>query len=255
MPRPQRCRRICREPKYHCFSPAENESGVVILSLDEYEVIRLVDFERHTHEECAKLMEISRTTVTEIYDSVRFKIADSMVNGKRLEISGGNYRLCDGSNKMCCGRPCPKTERTEQNYTGGNTMKIAVAYENGEVFQHFGHTEAFKFYETDDDNNIINEEVVSTNGQGHSALAEFLVNNGVRFLICGGIGGGAQAALKEAGIFLYAGISGDADTAVKSLIAGTLEHNPVATCHHHDGEHDGEGHHCGEHGCGEHSCH
>ena len=254
MPRPQRCRRICGEPEYCCFIPDKKETGVVVLSLDEYEVVRLIDLKCCTHEECAQIMEISRTTVSEIYESARFKIADSLVNGRRLIISGGNYRLCEGSSKLCCGRPCPKMASEEPDYSGGEAMIIAVTYENGEVFQHFGHTEAFKLYETGVANSIIREEVVSTNGQGHSALADFLVKNNVRILICGGIGGGAQAALKEAGIILYAGISGNADAAVKALMDGTLEHNPAATCHHHDGE-NGEHHHCGEHGCGEHSCH
>ena len=78
-------------------------------------------------------------------------------------------------------------------------MKIAVTYENGQIFQHFGHTEQFKVYEFEG-KDIVNVEIVSTNGNGHGALAEFLVENGVDTLICGGIGGGAQAALAEAGI-------------------------------------------------------
>lgn len=255
MPRPQRCRRICREPDYHSFAPDDSESGVIVLNLDEYEVIRLVDLEKQTHEECARTMEISRTTVTEIYESARFKIADALVNGKRLEIFGGNYKICDGSSKACCGRSCPRKTLERQKITGGITMIIAVTYENGEVFQHFGHTEAFKIYETDENGKIIREEIVDTDGQGHGALADFLVSHNVNALICGGIGGGAQAALSDARINLFAGISGNADAAVKALIAGTLEHNPEANCHHHDEEHGGESHRCGDHGCGKHSCH
>lgn len=130
-------------------------------------------------------------------------------------------------------------------------MKIAVTYEDGQVFQHFGHTEQFKVYEVED-KKIVSSEVVGTNGQGHGALAGFLFGGGVDVLICGGIGGGARAALAEAGIKLYPGASGDADAQVEAFLAGNLDYDPDTTCSHH---HEGEEHSCGEHGCGEHSCH
>ena len=132
-------------------------------------------------------------------------------------------------------------------------MKIAVTYENGQIFQHFGHTENFKIYEVLG-KDIISSEVVSTNGSGHGALAGMLKSLNVAVLICGGIGGGAQAALAEAGIMLHGGVSGDADDAVKALLEGTLAFNPNVQCNHHGHEH-GEGHTCGNHGCGSHSCH
>lgn len=129
-------------------------------------------------------------------------------------------------------------------------MKIAVTYENGQIFQHFGHTETFKVYEVED-GKIISSEVVSTNGSGHGALAGVLNNLHADTLICGGIGGGARAALDEAGITLYGGVSGDADKAVEALLAGTLTYDPDVTCSHHDEQHhDGS---CGSHGCGDHS--
>lgn len=127
-------------------------------------------------------------------------------------------------------------------------MKIAVAYENGEVFQHFGHTEQFKLY-TVVDGKIVAEQVVGTNDSGHGALAGFLQNAGVDTLICGGIGGGAQEALRGAGIKLYGGVSGQADEAVAALLGGTLGFAPNVHCDHHDHEHGGEGLTCGEHGC------
>lgn len=132
-------------------------------------------------------------------------------------------------------------------------MKIAVTYENGQIFQHFGHTENFKIYDVLG-KDIISSQVVSTNGSGHGALAGMLKEHNVAVLICGGIGGGAQAALAEAGIMLYGGVSGNADDAVKALLEGTLAFNPNVQCNHHGHEH-GEGHTCGSHGCGSHSCH
>ena len=130
-------------------------------------------------------------------------------------------------------------------------MRIAVTYENGKIFQHFGHTEQFKVYDIEE-GKVIASEVVSTNGSGHGALAGVLTSLNAAVLICGGIGGGAQAALAEAGIKLFGGVSGDADKAVEAYLSGTLVYNPNVQCSHH-----GEHHHggtCGEHGCGSHTC-
>ena len=129
-------------------------------------------------------------------------------------------------------------------------MKIALTYDNGDIFQHFGKTEEFKVYEVEN-GSIVNEQVIGTNGSGHGALAGFLQNVGADVLICGGIGGGAQMAMREAGIKLYGGNSGNADAAVKAFLANTLIQNSNPTCDHHEHEH-GEGHTCGEHGCGKH---
>ena len=132
-------------------------------------------------------------------------------------------------------------------------MKIAVTYADGMIFQHFGHTASFKLYEVEN-NEIKSAEVVDTNGSGHGALAGFLTAHGVDCLICGGIGGGAQTALADAGIKLYGGVSGDADDAVEALLAGKLSFNPNVRCNHHHHEH-GNGHTCGSYDCGSHSCH
>ena len=126
--------------------------------------------------------------------------------------------------------------------------RIAVTYENGEVFQHFGHTEEFKVYEVED-GKIINSEIIGSNGSGHGALAGLLDEKKIDVLICGGIGGGAQAALAERGIELCAGASGNADETVKAYLRGELV-NTGANCNHH-----GEGHSCGEHSCGDHEDH
>lgn len=132
-------------------------------------------------------------------------------------------------------------------------MKIAVTYENGQVFQHFGHTEHFKIY-TCENGKVVSSLVVSPNGIGHGALGEYLRGVGAEVLLCGGIGGGAQNALTNAGIKFFGGVSGDADKAVEAYLDGKLEYDPNAHCDHH-----GEGHECGGHheeghqcGCGGH---
>ena len=130
-------------------------------------------------------------------------------------------------------------------------MKIAVTYENGEIFQHFGHTEQFKVYDIED-GKMVSSQVVGSDGSGHGALAGLLSDNGIDVLICGGIGGGAQTALANAGIKLYGGVSGSADAAVQAFLDGRLDYDPDVMCDHHEHE---EGHSCGSHGCGEHGCH
>ena len=251
MPRPQRCRRICAFPDYAVFGPVGGEAQAqVTLTLDEYETIRLVDLEGLTHSQCAERMEVSRTTVTEVYESARRKLARMVVEGRGLVISGGNYRLCDGSSP--CAVPCGRGN-FKLNEKGTNTMRIAVTYENGTIFQHFGHTAQFKIYDVVD-GAVGASAVVDTMGSGHGALAGFLAAHKVDTLICGGIGGGAQMALGEAGIKIYGGVSGNADEAVAALLAGALDYNPNVRCSHHDHEHGEEGHTCGDHGCGSHSC-
>lgn len=126
-------------------------------------------------------------------------------------------------------------------------MKIAVTYEDGKVFQHFGHTEHFKIYRIDGDK-VAESMAIGTDGNGHGALAGFLKGQGVDVLICGGIGAGAKQALADAGIKLYGGVSGGADRAVEELLDGTLAHDPDVSCSHHgEDQTHGEGHSCGHH--------
>ena len=127
-------------------------------------------------------------------------------------------------------------------------MKIAATYDNGNIFQHFGKTEFFKVYEVED-NKVVSSEVIGSNGTGHGALAGLLAEQGISVLICGGIGGGAQSALAEAGIEVCSGAQGDADTAVDAYLKGELVSTGVNCDHHH---HE-DGHSCGSHENG-HSC-
>ena len=128
-------------------------------------------------------------------------------------------------------------------------MKLAVTYEDGKVFQHFGHSAQFKLYEAEN-GEIVCSEILDANGTGHGALAELLKRQDIDVLICGGIGGGAQAALAEQGIELCAGAQGSADEAVAAYLRGELI-NTGANCDHHHGEE----HACGSQGCGDHGCH
>ena len=252
MPRRQRRRWIGGYPDYWEFSPEEQTAGTpVVMTLDEFETIRLLDREGLTQEQCAERMGVSRPTVTAIYDSARKKVAEALVDGKRLQLRGGSYQLH--------GQSAPNISQK-----GTNHMRIAVTYENGEIFQHFGHTKQFKLYDVAD-GKIVTEQIVDTNGSGHGALAGFLKAAQADALICGGIGMGARNALAEAGITLYGGVNGSADAAAQALAQGSLQFDPDAKCDHHGhhhgedhdcghhGHHHGEGHDCGHHGgCGHH---
>lgn len=256
MPRPRKCRKVCHFPHILAFDPvgAPAPLSPVILTVDEYETIRLIDREGLSQEQCAQRMAVARTTVQQIYADARGKLADVLVDGRPLRIEGGDFRLCDGRS-ACCPPDCFKRQVHQQHEKpkGEHIMRIAVTYENGQIFQHFGHTEFFKVYDVTD-GQITASQVVSTNGSGHGALAGVLTALNADLLICGGIGGGARMALDAAGIQLCGGVQGDADQAVADYLSGKLNFDPNVRCSHHDGH--GEGHTCGDHGCGSgHSCH
>lgn len=257
MSRPRKYRKVCHFPQSLSFSPTEASEGkeAILLTVDEYETIRLIDREGLSQEACGDRMGVARTTVQLIYASAREKLARMLVEGRSLQITGGDFRLCDGAQN--CGQTLCYKQRFNQQYAkpkGDDNMRIAVTYENGNIFQHFGHTQWFKIYDVQDAK-ILSSEIVDTNGSGHGALAGVLTALRADVLICGGIGGGAQMALAAAGIQLYGGVSGNADAAVEALLTGSLLYNPNIRCDHHGEHHHGEGHNCGNHGCGSHGCH
>ena len=242
MPRTTKCRRIYGFPDYYSFIPEDADAGrieTITLSLDEFETIRLLDHEGLNQEECAVRMGVARTTVTAMYESARKKLVSAVVEGKRLCIAGGNIEIDRERNVLS----------VDIKSKGEKTMRVAVTYDNGNVFGHFGRTEQFKVYDIED-GKIVSSKILDTNGEGCGALAGILNIADVDALICGGIGGGAQMALEEAGIKLYAGASGSTDAAVEALIAGTLDASGEANCDHHDHE-EAHGHSCGHGRCHE----
>lgn len=252
MARPLKCRKVCHFPQAIEFSPMDalTEKEPVILTIDEYEALRLIDKEGFSQEQCASFMQIARTTVQRIYENARKKLADCIVDVRPLRIEGGDFWLCNGQSANCGYDGCFKQRYNQQHekQKGDNIMRIAVTYENGEIFQHFGHTEQFKVYDVQD-GKVVASEVVDTNGNGHGALAGVPNALNADMLICGGIGAGAQAALAAAGIKLYGGVSGNADDAVEAFLADKLEYNPNVQCNHHN-HHHAEQHTCTSHGCG-----
>jgi predicted Fe-Mo cluster-binding NifX family protein len=219
------------------------------MTIEEFETIRLIDLAGASQAECARSMDIARTTVQSIYSCARHKLAAALVNGCTLLIEGGDYRLCSAHapERSCCWQKhCPRIYAGQKIERTDNKMKIAIPYDNEQVFQHFGKAAAFKIY-TADAGKISSHDVISTNGSGHGALVGFLQEQGVDTVICGGIGFGAQEGLAAAGIKVCAGASGSCDDAINGLLAGTFTGNPNATCDHH-----GHGSSCGQHHCGQH---
>lgn len=255
MPRPKKSRKVCHFPHTLEFLPvrAGEEAEPVVLTVDEFEAIRLIDHEGLSQELCGESMGVARATVQQIYAGAREKLAAVLVEGRPLRIAGGDYRLCRGGERSCGG--CFK-QRFYERYAkskGDHDMRIAVTYEDGQVFQHFGHTRQFKIYDVAE-GRVTASQVADTGGSGHGALAGVLNALNADVLICGGIGGGAQEALAAAGIRLYGGVSGSADEAVEAFLAGNLAYNPDVRCDHHGEHHHHEGG-CGSHGCGdEHHC-
>ena len=246
MPRPEKLKRVERLPRCCRFSGQRTGECVpqISISVEEFETLRQIDYQGRTQAECAQRMGVGRSTVQALYNEARKKVARFLVEGAELTITGGLYTVQ------------PREGRSRQ------TMKVAVTYEDGQVFQHFGHTQQFKIYDVED-GEVVRSQVVDTNGSGHGALAGFLKELGVQVLICGGIGGGARLALSEAGIALYGGASGDADAQVQAFAEGSLFYDPDALCmehgaghgcgHHHEDGHGCGHHHEGGHGCGHHS--
>lgn len=218
-----------REGSYNTAEEAE-----VTIGLDEYETIRLIDLEGFTQEECAAKMGVARTTTQAIYSSARKKMAEFLVNGGLMHISGGDVIFSE------------EVENRGFNRKRGEKMKIAVTYDNGNVYQHFGHSKQFRLFDIEQ-GKIVREEIIDTQGSGHGKLAPLLKQHGVDVLICGGIGEAARKMLADNDIRLYGGVSGDVRKAVENLLNGELDFDSEAACKgHSEGEHSCTGHSCGE---------
>lgn len=266
MPRPCRCRRVCSEPLVETFgpNPAAEDGTVdpVFLLVEEYETLRIVDYEGRTHEQCAAQMRVSRTTVTEIYERARHKVADALVNGRTLVIRGGNYEVCEGACAHECAGRCRwkygELASALENLLGDEIMRIAIPVKNENIYQHFGMASTFKVYDIEE-KRVVNTFFIESAGTCHGAKVGPLVDNQVDCVICGGIGEGAVGQLSGAGIFLIAGVSGDADEAVEAALSHSLKSDLAAAAaksrhqyrHQHGRGGEGCGCGCGGHGHGQ----
>ncbi|HZK19224.1 MAG TPA: DUF134 domain-containing protein [Treponemataceae bacterium] len=234
MSRPRKIRRISELPrctrfypqkkialhninKNTCFISATDTKNSIIMSIEEYETIRLIDYKNFTQEECAVQMNVARTSVTAMYNNARKKIALSLVESRILEIDGGDYMECQG-------RFCHNTkEQTQHSDDTRFTMKLAVPCNEDTIFQRFGLTGTFKMYSIEH-GKIIKTTDTSVGTAEHRELVDFLLNEKIDSLLCGGIGNRAKDLLLEAGIIIYSGVSGNANAKVQELLDGKLNY-------------------------------
>ncbi len=274
-PRPKNIRKISEAPQSIGFIPMKCKRYATIeFHLEEYESIKLCDYEMLTQAEAASQMGISRPTLTRIYASARQKIARALVEQSAITIEGGkNYMESDWYECIECGmkfnnidpniRPanicCPvckshqlKLYNEENNITKLLYMKkIALPTRGGVIDNHFGHCEFYTILTINDENQIVSTETIpSPQGCGcKSNIASKFEEDGVTVMLAGNMGPGALQKLSEHGVEVVRGCSGPVMEVAQAYLAGELKDSGVG-CQHHDGDHE-----CGHHGEGEHHCH
>lgn len=236
MPRPRKCRKVCRLPDNSGFLPINGSSdpNPIILTVDEYETIRLIDKVGFSQEQCGEYMKIARTTVQQIYTSARKKLADALVDGHPLRIEGGDYQLCDGKEETCGCGGCMKHRQKMTQTTGGNTMKIAIPLDENkkDVCVSFGRAPFFLFHENDADEILDNPAAEAQGGAGIKA-AQFLVDQGATVLITVRCGQNAADVFQAADIKIYKSESASAQDNIAALKDGKL----AELTHFHAGYH------------------
>ena len=233
MPRPRKCRRVCRLPVHTDFAPLHGGEGkeTVILTVDEYEAIRLIDKEGLSQEECGTYMNIARTTVQQMYTTARRKLADALVDGLPLRIEGGDYCLCRGLEEGHChrrGRQCPRIK------TGGQMMKIAIPLDETKknVCVSFGRAPYFLFAE-DEKQEILENPAAEAQGGAGIKAAQFVADHGADTLITVRCGENAAEVFKAAGIKIYQSQAAGAAENLTALKEGKL----AELTHFHAGFH------------------
>lgn len=228
MPRPRKCRKVCQMPGTREFRPVGEAScrAAVVLTVDEYEAIRLIDRQGFSQEECSSYMQVARTTVQLIYNAARKKLADALVEGLPLRIEGGDYRLCDGQEEYCgCGgcrkHRCGFGRNAVQE---GKTMKIAVPLDENreDVCIVLARAPYFLFREDGKDSIVENPAAQAQGGAGVQA-AQFLVDSGVHTLITVRCGQNAADVFQAAGMHIYKSANKAAADDLKALEEGKLD--------------------------------
>ncbi len=266
MPRPRKCRKVCRLPDTVEFAPVGGEADAecIVLTVDEFEAVRLIDDEGYSQEQCGEYMLIARTTVQQIYLSARRKLARALVQGLPLRIAGGDFRLCGAGDSCprragCCerrlreaGEAARRAPQDEERIE--SDMKIAVAANDSQVSGHFGHSEQFIVYEVEN-GAIAGEQCVANPGHRPGLLPNMLADMGAQAIIAGGMGAHAASIFAERSMEVITGAQGDARAAVEAYLRGEL-HSTGEMCaeHEHGHEHGHERGHCHGHGEGGH-CH
>ena len=208
MPRPKKCRKVCQMPTTKEFQPIGDTSckASVILTVDEYEAIRLIDKQGFSQEECSNYMQVARTTVQSIYNSARKKLADALVDGLSIRIEGGDFQLCDGNEDYCGCGGCRRHRRgcVQRNIQEDEKMRIAIPLDENkqDVCIVLARAPYFLLREDGKDTILENPAAQAHGGAGIQA-AQFLVDNGVNVLITVRCGQNAADVFKAAGMKIY----------------------------------------------------
>ena len=208
MPRPKKCRKVCQMPKTKEFQPIGDTSckASVILTVDEYEAIRLIDKQGFSQEECSNYMQVARTTVQSIYNSARKKLADALVDGLSIRIEGGDFQLCDGNEDYCGCGGCRRHRRgcVQRNIQEDGKMRIAIPLDENkqDVCIVLARAPYFLLREDGKDTIVENPAAQAHGGAGIHA-AQFLVDSGVNVLITVRCGQNAADVFKAAGMKIY----------------------------------------------------
>lgn len=275
-PRPKNIRRISEAPITIGFYPIKcKHYSSIELHFEEYESIRLCDYENMTQAEAAEQMGISRPTLTRIYGSARQKVAKALVEQCGITIEGGSAYI-ESKWYQCekCGmvfnnvdpsqRPetlhCPSCksnlihvyDEETNSKTNNNMKKIALPTRDGVIDNHFGHCEFYTILTINEENRIVNTETIpSPQGCGcKSNIASKFEEDGVTLMLAGNMGAGALQKLSAHGIEVIRGCSGPIMEVANAYLEGKLEDSGVGCQHHGDGEHT-----CHHHEGGEHTCH
>lgn len=206
MPRPRKCRKVCQLPGNDCFVPVR--PGVIpspiTLKLEEYETLRLIDREGFSQAQCGKYMHIARATVQQIYTSARKKVADALVEGRTIEISGGDYRLCDGQERFCNCGGCQGHRRHAAQQPGGSNMKIAIPLDENQqdVCLVLARAPYFLFW-TEGVETIAENPAANAQGGAGVQVAQFLVDSQVTALITPRCGQNAADVFTAAQMVIY----------------------------------------------------
>ena len=203
MPRPRKCRKVCQMPRINEFLPAGEGAAdtAVILTVDEYEALRLIDREGFSQEECSGYMHVARTTVQLIYNSARKKLADALVEGRPLRIEGGDYQICDGREDTC-GVPLDE-----------NKQDVCIVLSRAPYFL---------FRDNGEDKIVENPAAQAQGGAGIQA-AQFLADSNIDVLITVRCGENAAEVLKAADIQIYKSVNKAAADDLTAWESGKME--------------------------------
>lgn len=220
MPRPRKSRNVCHFPSSLFFAPTEAaaDKSPIVLTVDEYEAIRLIDQEGLSQEACGERMGVARTTVQQIYASARRKLARMLVEGSPLQIAGGDYRLCDGG-QNCGQHLCFKQFYSKSYEKPEHCQRIVVCCAEGEISSCFEDTRQIRLYDARK-SHITASQTLEVTSSDQNLLACILTALRTDILICASVSTGTKLALDAAGIRLYEGFSGNADAAAAGILSG-----------------------------------